>query len=171
MPNLLYFYLSSSYLLRESTMHNSEKELAYSHLVGAKVLVAEDEAAIALDIEQSLREQGCVVLGPTATIADTLASLSHDRPDVALLDLHLRDGIATPITATLVTMGVPFALLLADRLDALGEASLADVPCIMKPWSAGDIEQLVEQLLASSTAGLSQTLPAAAASSRATAPA
>jgi hypothetical protein len=88
-----------------------------------------------------------------------------------LLDMHLLDGLATPIAVTLAAMGVPFALLTADRLDALEDASLADVPRIMKPWSAGDIEQMIEQLLASSAAGLSQTLPAAAASSRATAPA
>ena len=152
-------------------MHEYEETPALSRLIGAKVLVAEDEAVIAVDIEQSLREQGCVVLGPTATIAATLASLAHDRPDVALLDLHLLDGLATPIAATLAALGVPFALLLADRLDALEDASLADVPCIMKPWSAGDIEHMVEQLLALPAAGLSQTLPAAAASSRATAPA
>ena len=140
-------------------------------MIGAKVLVAEDEAIIAMEIKLSLQEQGYTVLEPTATIADTLASLSRDRPDVALLDMQLLDGFAMPIAATLAAMGVPFALLLADRLDALREASLADVPCIMKPWSPGDIEQMVEQLLASSAAGLSQTLPAAAASSRATAPA
>ena len=106
-----------------------------------------------------------------ATVGDTLAILSHDRPDVALLDMQLLDGPATPIAATLAAAGVPFALLLADRLDALEDVSLAGVPRIMKPWSAGDIEHMVEQLLASPAAGLSETLPAAAASSQATAPA
>ena len=99
-------------------MREGDGSPASSHLVGAKVLVAEDKAAIALEIELSLQEQGCSVLGPTATIAATLASLSRDRPDVALLDLHLLDGLATPIAATLAAMGVPFALLLGDRLDA-----------------------------------------------------
>ena len=72
-----------------------------------------------MDIETSLREQGCIVLGPTATIAATLASLARDRPDVALLDLHLLDGLATPIAATLAAMGLPFAVLAGDRLDVL----------------------------------------------------
>jgi CheY-like chemotaxis protein len=151
-------------------MHEDEKASASSRLVGAKVLVAEDNALIALEIEVDLQEQGCIVLGPTATIAATLASLSHDRPDVALLDLQLLDGLATPIAATLAAAGVPFALMTGDMLDALEEASLAGVPRITKPWSAGAIEQMVEQLLASSSAGLSQTLPAAAASSQAAAP-
>jgi CheY-like chemotaxis protein len=131
------------------------------------VLVAEDNALIAMDIELGLREQGCVVLGPTATVAATLASLSRDCPDVALLDLHLLDGLATPIAATLAAAGVPFALMTGDRLDALEEAALAGVPRITKPWSAGDIEQIVGQLLASPAAGLSQTLPAATALSQA----
>ena len=92
-------------------MHECEKAPALSRLIGAKVLVAEDEAIIAMEIELSLQEQGCTVLEPTATIADTLASLSRDRPDVVLLDMHLRDGLATPIAATLAAAGVPFALL------------------------------------------------------------
>jgi CheY-like chemotaxis protein len=139
-------------------------------MVGAKVLVVEDRTLVAMEIELSLQEQGCVVLGPTATIADTLAILAHDRPDAVLLDMRLRDGLATPIAATLAAMGVPFALLTADRLDTLKDASFAGVPHIMKPWSAGALEQMVEQLLASSAAGLNETLPAAAASSQATAP-
>ena len=118
-----------------------------------------------------LQEQGCIVLGPTATIAATLASLSHDRPDVALLDLHLLDGLATPIAATLAAAGVPFALLTGDRLDVLEDAALAGVPRIEKPWGAGDVEQMVGQLLASPSAGLSETLPAAAAPRRRQAPA
>ena len=151
-------------------MREGDGSPASSRLVGAKVLVAEDNALIAMDIELSLREQGCIVLGPTATIAATLASLSRDCPDVALLDLHLLDGLATPIAATLAAMGVPFALMTGDRLDVLEDAALAGVPRIKKPWRADDVEQMVGQLLASSAAGLSQTLPAAAASSQATAP-
>jgi hypothetical protein len=102
-------------------------------------------------------------------VADTLASLSRERPDIVLPDLHLRDGLATPIAAMLVAMGVPFALLTACRPNELEDASLADVPHIMKPWNAGDIVHMVEQLLAAPAVGLSQTLPAAVASSRATA--
>jgi DNA-binding response OmpR family regulator len=146
-------------------MHKGEPSPASSRLVGAKVLVAEDNALIAMDIETNLQEQGCIVLQPTATIADTLASLSHDHPDVALLDLHLLDGLATPIAATLAAMGVPFALLTGDRLDVLEHASLASLPYIVKPWRAGDLEQLVGQLLILPTARVSQTLPAAAAAS------
>jgi CheY-like chemotaxis protein len=146
-------------------MHEDEKAPASSRLAGAKVLVAEDEALIALEIELSLQEQGCVVLGPTATVADTLASLSHDRPDVALLDLQLLDGLATPIAATLAAAGVPFALMTGDRLDVLEDAALASVPRIEKPWGAGDVEHMVGQLLASPAVRVSETLPAAAAAS------
>src|SRR5687767_6977319 len=151
-------------------MHKGEKASASSRLVGAKVLVAEDNALIALEIEVDLQEQGCIVLGPTATIADTLASLSHDRPDAALLDMHLLDGLATPIAATLAAAGVPFALLTGDRLDVPEDAALADVPRIEKPLRDGDFEQMVGQLLTSPAARVSETLPAAAASSQATAP-
>ena len=146
-------------------MREGDGSPASSRLVGAKVLVAEDNALIAMDIELNLKEQGCSILGPTATIAATLASLSRDRPDVALLDLHLLDGLATPIAATLAAAGVPFAVLAGDRLDVLEDAALAGVPRIEKPWGADDVVHTVEQLLASPAAGPSGTLPAAAAAS------
>ena len=55
------------------------------NLAGASVLVAEDEAVIALEIEALLTDAGCLVLGPYTSAADSLAALRSQRPDVALL--------------------------------------------------------------------------------------
>ena len=38
-------------------------------LAGSTVLVAEDEPVVALELEATLRRQGCGVLGPAATVA------------------------------------------------------------------------------------------------------
>jgi two-component system, response regulator PdtaR len=58
--------------------------------VGAKVLIVEDEVLVALQLEDLLTEAGYEVVG---IIADR-ASLRgiDDPPQVALVDLHLRDG-------------------------------------------------------------------------------
>ena len=68
-----------------------------ARLAGARVLVAEDEFVIALEIEATLREFGCLVLGPTASVADTLDRLTRELPDAALIDVELRDGPATAV--------------------------------------------------------------------------
>ena len=39
---------------------------------GAKVLVVEDDALIALDLAMTLQEVGCVPLGPASSVAEAL---------------------------------------------------------------------------------------------------
>ena len=113
---------------------------------GAKVLVVEDDAVIALEIETTLREVGCTPLGPQASIAGALATLKVDRPDAVLLDLGLTDGRATPVAEALAAGGVPFALL-TGYAEADLEGALAPVPLLAKPFELDAIERTVRQLL------------------------
>lgn len=63
----------------------------------AKVLIVEDEFLVALQLEDILLDSGYAVLG---TVPDTasLATLG-EAPDVALVDLNLRDGLTGPAIA------------------------------------------------------------------------
>lgn len=57
-----------------------------------RVLIVEDEALLALDLEQSLLELGHVVVGTAASSGAALRLAGATRPDVALVDVHLLDG-------------------------------------------------------------------------------
>lgn len=63
----------------------------------AKILIVEDEFLVALQLEDILSDNGYAVLG----IVSDYASLSDldDAPDVALVDLNLRDGLTGPAIA------------------------------------------------------------------------
>ena len=63
-------------------------------LAGARVLVVKDEFLIALEVEFLLRDFGCEVLGPVPSVVRALELLGRERPDAALLDLDLLDGMA-----------------------------------------------------------------------------
>ena len=56
---------------------------------GACVLVVEDEALIAMDLQAVLEEAGYRVLGPANSTAAAMALLAGHDPDVALLDVNL----------------------------------------------------------------------------------
>lgn len=63
-----------------------------------KILVTEDEAIVAMDIKQRLENQGFEVTATVATGADAIRSIEANRPDLALMDIHIRgdiDGIET----------------------------------------------------------------------------
>ena len=56
------------------------------------ILVVEDEAVTATHLEASLSDAGHEVLGPAATASDALALVERTRPDLALIDMDLKDG-------------------------------------------------------------------------------
>ncbi|MGR3315965.1 MAG: response regulator [Roseovarius indicus] len=73
----------------------------------ATVLVCEDEFVVALDLKLLIEEFGFQVMGPFAKRADALEKLDQNLPDVALLDVRLKDGEVFPLADKLVDLGVP----------------------------------------------------------------
>ena len=113
-------------------------------LAGATVLVVEDNSIIGLDLQMTLEDFGCRVLGPASSNEDVLAMLAHERPDAAVVDLHLTDGLATPVTEALSALGIPFMLLTGSDDDA---ALPGSVPHLGKPYALDALERTVRQLL------------------------
>jgi hypothetical protein len=97
------------------------------------VLLAEDEAIIAIDLEDSLQAAGFAVAGPFATNAQAEAWLKTGRPDVACLDHELRDGPSDALVRALEARGVP-ALIFSGH-DAGREllSELSTATWVMKP--------------------------------------
>jgi DNA-binding NarL/FixJ family response regulator len=63
---------------------------------GRRVLIVEDEALVALDIEVALQEAGYTVLGTVDTQDEAIAEARQLQPDIVVMDITLRqgDGIA-----------------------------------------------------------------------------
>ncbi|MEZ5239678.1 MAG: response regulator [Microthrixaceae bacterium] len=61
-----------------------------------RVVVAEDEAIIRMDLRELLQEEGYEVVGEAARGDQALALVSEQKPDVALLDIKMpgMDGIS-----------------------------------------------------------------------------
>lgn len=59
--------------------------------MNAKVLIVEDEFLIGLELEHALEAHGYRVIGVVADYPGAVA-LAAQRPDVALVDINLRDG-------------------------------------------------------------------------------
>ncbi len=85
------------------------------------ILLLEDEALIAVDIEKIL---GDAQAGRVVTLASCVAALnwlSDNTPDAAIIDIFLRDGECAEVAETLVARGVPFIVHSARR-KAAGES-------------------------------------------------
>ena len=76
------------------------------------ILVVEDEALIAMDIQSLLENAGYTVMGPARTTQSALSLMDGGVPDLALLDINLGNGVtAIPLADELSARGVRFIFL------------------------------------------------------------
>lgn len=112
------------------------------------VLIVEDEALVAMEMERRVLGLGYAVLGPTPTVAQTQALLDRTMPDVALLDVNLRGEMASPIARRLKSAGVPFALVTGYARLTLDDPDLATAQKLSKPVTDAGLATTLRNLLA-----------------------
>jgi DNA-binding response OmpR family regulator len=110
------------------------------------VLLLEDEALIAVALQDDLEEAGYEVVGPFAACVDALAWLESNKPDLAILDTVLKDGPCKEVALRLTRLGVPFLVYsgLAEDMNALPE--LASATWVEKPATAQALLQALAGL-------------------------
>lgn len=100
------------------------------------VLIVEDEALIALDIEMMVEDNGYGVLGPVSSVDKAMKLLETHKPDVGLLDANLNGETIAPVARRLRDLKVPFLLISAyDNVDFLESDALTNVENIGKPFN------------------------------------
>lgn len=75
-------------------------------LANRRVLVVEDEALVAMDMQATVEEAGCVVVGPVGTVEEAL-KLADQPLDCAILDVNLGGRSIQPVARVLADRGVP----------------------------------------------------------------
>lgn len=80
-----------------------------------RILIVEDEYLVAADVEAALEDRGFETAG-IASDMTTALSLAETRPDLALVDIHLRDGPSGPEIARRLSedYGVPVIFVTAN---------------------------------------------------------
>lgn len=118
-------------------------------LSGMRVLVVEDEAVVAMLVEDELRASGATVLGPAATVDHALRLIGTAVVDggigVAVLDIKLRGETAMPVADRLAALGVPFVFATGygAGFDTGGHGA---VPTLRKPFDPARLVAAVESL-------------------------
>ncbi len=105
-----------------------------------RVLIAEDEAVIGLDLAERLVEAGHSVLGPFTHCAEVREWIAHNTPDAAILDFKLLDGSCEETVRRLRDRGVPM-IAFASGGDI--PEDLADMVVVTKP---GQMDQVLAAL-------------------------
>ena len=112
-------------------------------LGGLRVLIVEDEALVGLQVEQVLRDAGCLPIGPAATILEAIDYVLTGEVDAALLDVNLAGGRSYAVADMLAAKGVPFAFCTGYSGPTDLPERFADSRVLTKPLRA---EQILESL-------------------------
>jgi DNA-binding NarL/FixJ family response regulator len=113
---------------------------------GPLVLLVEDEALIALALADDIETAGYRVAGPFHRSRDTLAWLEQQTPDVAIIDIHLRDGSSDELARVLRGRGVPFLVFSGDRRDGHVADAFREARWLSKPVGARQLLETLEDL-------------------------
>lgn len=116
-----------------------------------RVVVAEDEAIIRLDLVETLREQGYDVVADTGRGDEAVALVAEHRPDVAILDVKMPglDGIEAakqiaPRRGTAVVILTAFSQ--RELIEQAREAGAMSY--LVKPYRRDSLRPAVELALA-----------------------
>lgn len=71
------------------------------------ILVAENEAIIGHDLRDTVEEAGYIVEGPHHDVSSAMQAVEAKRPDLAILDIELDDGVVYPLAERLMREDVP----------------------------------------------------------------
>jgi DNA-binding response OmpR family regulator len=111
-----------------------------------KILLVEDDALLAMDVEITLKAAGYRVIGPAATTAEAMRLLHKEPPDLAVLDLNLGTEMSFPLFDHLVQIGAPFIILTGHSADVVPLRHAQRV-LLQKPYSAQVLLQNIQALL------------------------
>lgn len=101
---------------------------------GARVLLVEDNFLVGLGLRRQLERLGCDVVGPLASVDETLSRLATEQPiDCAVLDVNLRGGTSVPLAERFHGAGTPFFFITGYQSPIHLSDRLASVDRIMKP--------------------------------------
>ena len=108
-------------------------------LAGKLVLIIEDEALIALNVESCLQDAGAAVVVANS-IALAQSALDEGTPfDVAVVDFLLADGNASTLIQVLSERGIPVVVTTGDEVDRGQPALSKAVAILQKPHTESDL--------------------------------
>lgn len=120
-------------------------------MAGEKILVAEDEAVVARDLEQTLIRLGYDVVGVAQFAAEAVSKAAETHPDLVLMDISLpgdKDGVQAA-EVIIQRFGTPVVFLTAHTDKAIVARAQAAKPAgyIVKPFNREKLHETIAAAL------------------------
>jgi ActR/RegA family two-component response regulator len=104
------------------------------------VLVVEDDAIIAMDLEDTILGFGVKTVRVAANVSRALAHIAERAPAFALLDIGLAQEKSFAVAERLAALGIPFVFITGYGSDAAIPAAFVQRPRLPKPCTTDALE-------------------------------
>lgn len=112
-----------------------------------RILVAEDEFITAFDLCDTFEEAGYEVEGPHAGISSAMLACQKEKPDLAVLDIELCDGLTYELARKLIDDNVPVILHSAGAEAVEMAARFPGATMLTKPCPPAKLLDTVNRVL------------------------
>jgi len=121
-----------------------EQQTPYQKESGPRrVLIVEDEAIIAMYVEDVISRFGYSVAGVVTNVDAALAFIETHAVDAAVLDINLKGKLVFPFCDALMRRGIPFVFA-----SSYGERSIPQRyrvgPVVQKPFAPSELHRALE---------------------------
>ena len=107
-------------------------------------MIVEDQALLAMELELVLGESGCDVVGCAMDKAGAFVIAERERPDLALVDVNLLDGMTGPqIAQKIVTEYGAAVVFLTANPEQIPEGFAGALGAVSKPFDEQTIRAVV----------------------------
>jgi len=117
-------------------------------LANLRILLAEDESLIALNLELLLQQFGCEVVGPVSDVGELARVAACERLDGALVDVNLRGRQVFEVLPVLIDRGVPVVLTSGYDDETLFPEEFRALPRVSKPFDERALRRVCLQAIA-----------------------
>ena len=119
---------------------------AVTDLNPLSILVVEDEALVAMQLQFLIEDTGHSVAGWATDIDEAHAILARCGADLALVDIHLADGpTGTQLAEHLLDLDIPVVFMTANA-KRLPDDFVGAIGIIAKPYTANSITAVIAYL-------------------------
>src|SRR5262249_9899576 len=112
---------------------------------GLRILLAEDDYLIAMEMEATLESLGCSVVGPARTVQEVENFAAGGALDGALLDVNLRGETIDRVVPEFIERGVR-AVLSTGYEDKPLATKFPGVAVITKPYTEEDLRAICKRV-------------------------
>ena len=112
-----------------------------------RILVVEDEAIIAMLVEEMVLDFGSEVVGPAAKMDEALRLASQAPLDAAILDVNVGGVVVVPVADVLQQRGIPIIFATGYGAGML-PSRFAHHPTLSKPFDYQSLAEALRTVLA-----------------------